>query len=320
MAAELDGPKLDGPRLAPRSGTAQQLVVFLHGYGADGNDLIDIGRAWQQYLPQAAFVSPHAPEPCGQAPVGRQWFALTFRDPDERWIGVNKAAPLLERFIDAELNRHKLPPAALALVGFSQGTMMALHVGLRRAIAPAAIVGYSGLLVLPNNGNVIMGAEQAVANAAHELRSPLAAIRGSVEVALNARRSHEEYAHLLADVMEECAALEGLVNRLLVLAETDAGLGLNGMTADPVRTGHSMGPDGAGLNPPGKSSVGASGIPAPPTGDIGFKVPSDDVVPAPGVGGPPTTTIWARLGPVPSSAIATATANTRPIESSVRRD
>jgi phospholipase/carboxylesterase len=144
MAAELDG-----PRLAPHSGTAQQLVVFLHGYGADGNDLIDIGRAWQQYLPHAAFVSPHAPEPCGQAPVGRQWFSLTFRDPNERWLGVNKAAPMLERFLDAELARHGLPPAALALVGFSQGTMMALHVGLRRVASPAAIVGYSGVLVAP---------------------------------------------------------------------------------------------------------------------------------------------------------------------------
>jgi phospholipase/carboxylesterase len=154
MAAELDGPKLDGPRLAPRSGPARQLVVFLHGYGADGNDLIDIGRAWQQTLPQAAFVSPHAPEPCGQAPVGRQWFALTFRDENERWIGVNKAAPLLQRFLDAELDRHKLAPSALALVGFSQGTMMALHVGLRRATAPAAIVGYSGILVLPPDGNL----------------------------------------------------------------------------------------------------------------------------------------------------------------------
>ena len=148
MAAELDG-----PRLAPHSGAAQQLVVFLHGYGADGNDLIDIGRAWQQYLPNAAFVSPHAPEPCGQAPVGRQWFALTFRDPNERWIGVNQAAPLLERFLDAELNRHKLPPSALMLVGFSQGTMMALHVGLRRSTPPAAIVGYSGLLVERSDGN-----------------------------------------------------------------------------------------------------------------------------------------------------------------------
>ncbi len=125
MAAELDG-----PRLAPKSGAAQQLVVFLHGYGADGNDLIEIGRAWQQYLPQAAFVSPHAPEPCSQAPVGRQWFPLTFRDPNERWVGVNKEAPVLERFLDAELERHKLPASALALVGFSQGTLMALLVGL----------------------------------------------------------------------------------------------------------------------------------------------------------------------------------------------
>jgi phospholipase/carboxylesterase len=149
MAAELDG-----PRLAPRSGAARHLVVFLHGYGADGNDLIEIGRAWQQYLPQAAFASPHAPEPCAGAPMGRQWFGLTFRDPNERWRGVTKAAPGLERFLDAELARHQLPATALALVGFSQGTMMALHVGLRRAQHPAAIVGYSGLLVLPPDNNV----------------------------------------------------------------------------------------------------------------------------------------------------------------------
>jgi phospholipase/carboxylesterase len=145
--------ELDGPRLEPRTGGApRQLVAFLHGYGADGNDLIEIGRAWQGMLPQAAFVSPHAPEPCGQAPMGRQWFNLTFRDPNERWVGVNKAAPVLERFLDAELKRRNLPASALALVGFSQGTMMALHVGLRRAAAPLAIVGYSGLLVVPPDG------------------------------------------------------------------------------------------------------------------------------------------------------------------------
>ncbi len=143
--------ELDGPRIAARSGTARQLVVFLHGYGADGNDLIEIGRAWQNLLPDAAFVSPHAPRPCGQAPVGREWFPLTFRDPDERWNGVNAAAPVLNAFLDAELQRVQLPPSALALVGFSQGTMMALHVGLRLAVAPAAIVGYSGMLVVPEN-------------------------------------------------------------------------------------------------------------------------------------------------------------------------
>jgi phospholipase/carboxylesterase len=146
MAAELDG-----PRIEPRSGTAKQLVVFLHGYGADGNDLIEIGRAWQGLLPDAAFVSPHAPRPCGQSPMGREWFPLTFRQPTERWDGVQAAAPALNAFLDAELKRRNLPPEALALVGFSQGTMMALHVSLRRAVAPAAIVGYSGILIMPND-------------------------------------------------------------------------------------------------------------------------------------------------------------------------
>jgi phospholipase/carboxylesterase len=165
--------EIDGPRIAPRSGTARQLVVFLHGYGADGNDLIEIGRVWQQLLPHAAFVSPHAPEPCGQAPVGRQWFPLTLRDPNERWLGVNKATPTLQSFIEAELKRHNLPASALALVGFSQGTMMALHVGLRRAASPAAIVGYSGLLVLPTDGN-----PEAVA-AEIKSRAPVLLVHGN---------------------------------------------------------------------------------------------------------------------------------------------
>src|SRR5882757_7889395 len=147
--AEHNGPKLDGPRIEPRSGTAKQLVVFLHGYGADGNDLIDLGRAWQGLLPDAAFVSPHAPRPCGQSPMGREWFPLTFRQPNERWDGVQAAAPALNAFLDAELKRRNLPPESLALVGFSQGTMMALHIGLRRAVVSAAIVGYSGMLVVP---------------------------------------------------------------------------------------------------------------------------------------------------------------------------
>ena len=147
MAAELDG-----PRLRPGAGgTARQLVVFLHGYGADGNDLIEIGGAWQNLMPHAAFVSPHAPDPCDQLPTGRQWFPLFSRNVEERWHGVNQAAPALQQFVDAELKRQNLPPSALALVGFSQGTMMALHVGLRRAVAPFAIVGYSGLLVVPQD-------------------------------------------------------------------------------------------------------------------------------------------------------------------------
>lgn len=163
---------LDGPRLAPRSGTAKQLVVFLHGYGADGNDLIDIGRTWAGLLPDAAFVSPHAPRPCGQAPSGREWFPLTMRDPGERWRGVTMAAPGLQTFLDAELAHAGLPPSALALVGFSQGTMMALHVGLRRAVASAAIVGYSGLLALPDN------ADPATVAAEIKSRPPVLLVHG----------------------------------------------------------------------------------------------------------------------------------------------
>jgi phospholipase/carboxylesterase len=138
---------LDGPRLPAKSRTTEQLVVFLHGYGANGNDLIAIGKQWRNLMPGAAFVAPNAPEPCGQAPGGRQWFRLTMRDPGERWTGVNKAAPVLGAFLDRELDRHGLDDSKLALVGFSQGTMLALHAGLRRAQTPGGILGYSGELV-----------------------------------------------------------------------------------------------------------------------------------------------------------------------------
>jgi phospholipase/carboxylesterase len=140
-------PQLDGPRLDPAAGGApRQLVVFLHGYGADGNDLIGLGREWVAALPHAAFVSPNAPEPCGMAPMGRQWFDLSLGDMALVAEGVKRAAPALQAFLDAELVRYELPPEALALVGFSQGTMMALAAGLARQPPPAAIVGYSGAL------------------------------------------------------------------------------------------------------------------------------------------------------------------------------
>jgi phospholipase/carboxylesterase len=150
MAAGLTASSLDGPRLAPK-GPAKQLVVFLHGYGADGNDLIAIGEQWRDFLPGTAFAAPHAPEPCAQAPVGRQWFPLTMRDERELWSGVTSAQPGLDQFLDAELARYGLGDDRLALVGFSQGTMLALHVGVRRKRPLAAILGYSGLLAGPEH-------------------------------------------------------------------------------------------------------------------------------------------------------------------------
>ena len=142
---------IDGPRLKPASGgKARSLVVFLHGYGADGNDLLDLGRAWSQLLPHSAFVSPHAPQPCAGSPMGKQWFALTMRDPHEYARGVTAARPVLDAFLDAEMARLGIDESGTALVGFSQGTMMALHVGPHRTRPLAGIVGFSGLLADPN--------------------------------------------------------------------------------------------------------------------------------------------------------------------------
>ena len=151
MATVATTMRLDGPRLLPADGgPPRRLVVLLHGYGADGNDLIALGRAWAATLPDTAFVAPNAPDPCAMGGGGRQWFPLTFRDPAEMPRGVAAAAPGLDAFLDAELARHRLPAAAMALVGFSQGTMMALDAGLRRRPAVGCVVGYSGLLARPD--------------------------------------------------------------------------------------------------------------------------------------------------------------------------
>lgn len=146
MPATVD---LDGPRAGHAPGEADALVILLHGLGADGNDLIALAPHLAQGAPAAAFVSPHAPFPCDMAPFGRQWFSLQNRAPDAVLGGLRAAALHLDAFIDAELARHGLGDDRLALIGFSQGTMMALHVGLRRPRPCAAILGFSGALVGP---------------------------------------------------------------------------------------------------------------------------------------------------------------------------
>jgi phospholipase/carboxylesterase len=139
---------LDGPRAPPaRGGKPDALVILLHGYGSNGADLISLAPYWASALPGAVFVSPNAIEPVPQAPGGYQWFPISSVEPHLMEQGVRYAAQSVERFIDRELARYGLPPERLALVGFSQGTMMALHVGLRRERQIAAILGYSGVLV-----------------------------------------------------------------------------------------------------------------------------------------------------------------------------
>ncbi len=136
---------LTGPTLAPARGPATHLVVLVHGYGADGQDLIGLANHWQGLLPTVAFAAPNAPTPVPGSP-GFQWFPISRIDPHEMQKGVEVAGPQLDEYLDGELARLGLPPENLALVGFSQGTMLSLHVGLRRKVQPAAIVGFSGML------------------------------------------------------------------------------------------------------------------------------------------------------------------------------
>lgn len=136
---------LSGPSLPPARGPATHLVVLVHGYGADGQDLIGLAEHWRGLLPTVAFAAPNAPARVPGS-SGYQWFPISRIDPHEMQKGVEVAGPVLDAYLDAELARLGLPPERLALVGFSQGTMLSLHLGLRRKVKPAAIVGFSGLL------------------------------------------------------------------------------------------------------------------------------------------------------------------------------
>ena len=138
--------------MAPQRGPASHLVVLVHGYGADGQDLIGLAQHWQSLLPTVAFAAPNAPARIPGGP-GYQWFPISRIDPHEMHKGVEAAAPVLDQYLDAELARLGLPPERLALVGFSQGTMLSLYLGLRRKVRPAAIVGFSGLLTGPPPGD-----------------------------------------------------------------------------------------------------------------------------------------------------------------------
>jgi phospholipase/carboxylesterase len=145
-----DLPELNGPSSPPASGAApRSLVILLHGYGSNGDDLIGLVPYWRAALPDTLFLAPDAPQPCPGTATGRQWWALTSLSPEARAAGVRVSAATLNAYIDQQLAKYGLTEDRLALVGFSQGTMMALHVGPRREHALAGIVGYSGMLADP---------------------------------------------------------------------------------------------------------------------------------------------------------------------------
>lgn len=143
---------LNDYRLAPLSGQTGRVVIFLHGLGDRGDGgLLSIGQVWQPLLPpDTEYLCPDAPHAYDMAPPdfgGRQWFSLQNFTPVSVAAGVREAAPHLNAYIDHVLATRGLSPDKLWLVGFSQGTMMALYTALRRDAAVAGIIGYSGLLV-----------------------------------------------------------------------------------------------------------------------------------------------------------------------------
>ncbi len=137
---------LPGPISLPDSGTIKSVVVFIHGYGASGSDLIGLSKCWRS-LQDTLFIAPDAPEPCEINPsFGRQWFSMSDVSIPSIEQKITSNTPLLHSFLDYILEKTHIDSQSLSLVGFSQGTLMALHVGLRRKDPIGAIIGYSGAL------------------------------------------------------------------------------------------------------------------------------------------------------------------------------
>ncbi|ABV93430.1 putative phospholipase / carboxylesterase [Dinoroseobacter shibae DFL 12 = DSM 16493] len=143
---------LEHGRKGPAQGTAKRVVVLLHGYGADGNDLLGLADPLSPHMPDTAFLAPNAPERCVNNPMGYQWFPIPWLDgssEEEATVAMERAVDDLNAFLDTVLEEEGISPENLMLLGFSQGTMMSLHVAPRRDEAVAGVVGFSGRLLGP---------------------------------------------------------------------------------------------------------------------------------------------------------------------------
>jgi phospholipase/carboxylesterase len=167
-------------------GTPKQLVVMCHGLGADAYDLIDLAPAWAEAVPDALFASVNAPDE-HYSGFGRQWWAVSDRRPEVMVAGARRAADLLNAFVDAELVRLGLAADACALMGFSQGAMTVLFAGLRRPVAPRAILAFSGALIAPET----LAAEL-------QNKAPVLLVHGEADGQVPVHRSREAEAALTA--------------------------------------------------------------------------------------------------------------------------
>jgi phospholipase/carboxylesterase len=182
--------KLSGPMLAPRSnGAPRQAVVLLHGYGSDGNDLITLGQVWGSRFPDAMFVAPHAPDECAANPFGYEWFPLDLDRMQSRLDGARAARPVLVEFLMDLWAQTGLHPAETVLAGFSQGGMMALHVGLSLDRRLAGVVSFSGAFVRPDEGFPQAEAE----------RPPVALVHGDLDAVVDPALSEEAKVVLRAE-------------------------------------------------------------------------------------------------------------------------
>lgn len=205
---------LNTSRREAASGKADAAVIFVHGYGADGKDLLGIGDAVAGHLPNVTFLAPDAPDRCTNNPMGFQWFPIPWLDGASEAAakeGMARATDLLNAYLDEVMKSEGLSADRIVLFGFSQGTMMSLHVGPRRAEQLAGIVGFSGRLLAPE----LLAAEK-------RSDPPVLLVHGDMD-----------------DVVPPAS-----------LAEAEAGLKAAGMTVASHMSrgiGHGIAPDGLGL-------------------------------------------------------------------------